>query len=144
MLVRLLYASRAVDASSAALDQILDVSREHNLEHGVTGVLAYQGGVFLQVLEGGRGAVSSLFGSILRDPRHKDVELLLFEEIAARSFSGWALGVADVSRVNTSTVLRCSEQVTLNPYAVTGATSLALINELAAAAAVSCSSTHRT
>mgnify|MGYP001952057097 CR=1 FL=1 len=39
MLVRLLYASRAVDTSPAAIEAILTQSRQHNPGSGITGVL---------------------------------------------------------------------------------------------------------
>ena len=53
MLVRLLYASRAVDASPAAVESILAQSRAHNPPCGITGLLCYGNGVFLQAIEGG-------------------------------------------------------------------------------------------
>ena len=92
MLVRLLYASRAVDTSAQAIEAILTQSRQHNPGSGITGVLCYGGGVFLQAIEGGRSAVSELYGHIQRDPRHKNVELLHYEEIAERRFGGWIMG----------------------------------------------------
>ena len=58
MLVRLLYASRAVDTSPEAIEAILAQSRQHNPACGITGVLCYGGGIFLQAIEGGRSAVS--------------------------------------------------------------------------------------
>ena len=62
MLVRLLYVSRAVDTSPAAIEAILTQSRQHNPATGITGVLCYGGGIFLQAIEGGRSAVSDLYG----------------------------------------------------------------------------------
>ena len=41
MLVRLLYASRAVDTSPAAIEAILTQSRQHNPGSGITGILCY-------------------------------------------------------------------------------------------------------
>ena len=69
MLVRLLYVSRAVDTSPEAIEAILTQSRQHNPASGITGVLCYGGGIFLQAIEGGRSAVSDLYGHIQRDPR---------------------------------------------------------------------------
>ncbi len=55
MLVRLLYASRAANpADVSATDAILAQSRSHNPSCGITGILCYGGGIFLQALEGGR------------------------------------------------------------------------------------------
>ncbi|MFZ9322948.1 MAG: BLUF domain-containing protein, partial [Hylemonella sp.] len=64
MLVRLLYASRAVDTSPASIETILSQSRQYNPIYGITGILCYGGGIFLQAIEGGRDAVSELYGQI--------------------------------------------------------------------------------
>ena len=53
MLVRLLYASRALDTSAEAIDTILSQSRQSNPTCGITGILCYGGGIFLQAIEGG-------------------------------------------------------------------------------------------
>lgn len=136
MLVRLLYASRAVDTSPAAVDAILAQSRSHNTISGITGILCYGGGVFLQAIEGGRTAISELYGHIQRDARHKDVVLLHYEEIAERRFGGWTMGQVNLSRLNASIVLKYSEKPELDPYAVSGKVSLALLEELMATAAI--------
>ena len=136
MLVRLLYASRAADTSQGAVEAICNSARQHNAQNGVTGVLVYGGGVFMQALEGGREAVSDLYGVIQRDPRHKDVILLHFEEITERHFGGWTMGLVDTARINPSTLLKYGEQAELNPYLVSGKVSLALIEELMATASV--------
>jgi hypothetical protein len=136
MLVRLLYASRAVDTSQSAIDEILAQSRSHNPACGVTGILCYGAGVFLQAIEGGRMAISELYGHIQRDARHKDVVLLHYEEISERRFGGWTMGQANLSKLNTSTLLKYSETAELNPYLVSGKVSLALLEELMATAAI--------
>ncbi|MGI9133845.1 MAG: BLUF domain-containing protein, partial [Rhodoferax sp.] len=66
MLVRLLYASRAIDSTPAAIEDILAKSRQYNPTCGITGILCYGGGIFLQAIEGGRMAVSELYGHIQR------------------------------------------------------------------------------
>lgn len=136
MLVRLLYASRAVDASDEAIESILAQSREHNPGAGITGILCYGGGIFLQAIEGGRAQVSELFGHIQRDPRHRDVTLLHYEEIFERRFGGWSMGQVNVSRLNHSILLKYSEKAELDPYSVSGQVSLALLEDLMATAAI--------
>ncbi len=136
MLVRLLYASRAVDTSPAAIDAILAQSRAHNMPSGITGILCYGSGVFLQAIEGGRNAISELYGHIQRDTRHKDVVLLHYEEIFERRFGGWTMGQVNLSRLNASTLLKYSDKPELDPYAVSGKVSLALLEELIATAAI--------
>jgi hypothetical protein len=137
MLVRLMYASRAVDTTAEAdLALILQQSKKNNPGVGVTGVLCFSAGIFLQVLEGGRNAVSALYNKIAADPRHKDVVLLRYEEIDERSFGGWSMGQANLSRLNPAVVIKYSETAELDPYSVSGKVSLALFHELVASAAV--------
>ncbi len=136
MLVRLLYCSRAVDDSPVAIESILSQSRQHNPQTGITGILCYGGGIFLQAIEGGRQPVSDLFGLIQKDARHKDVCLLHFEEISERRFGGWTMGQVNVNKVNHSILLKFSERPELDPYAVSGSVSLALLEDLMATAAI--------
>lgn len=136
MLVRLLYASRAVDTDPNAIENILAQSRQYNPTCGITGILCYGGGVFLQAIEGGRMAVSELYGHIQKDARHKDVVLLHYEEISERRFGGWTMGQVNMSKINTSILLKYAEKPELDPYAVSGKVSLALLEELMATASI--------
>ena len=137
MLVRLMYASRAVPAlDQEELVTILRQSKADNPSTGVTGVLCYSGGIFLQVLEGGRSAVNKLYNRIGADPRHTDVELLLYEEIGERRFASWSMGQVNMSRLNPSLLLKYSATASLDPFSVSGKVSLALFEELVATASV--------
>ena len=136
MLVRLLYASRAVDTSAEAIDAILTQSRQSNPLCGITGILCYGGGIFLQAIEGGRMAVSDLYGHIQKDARHKNVVLLHYEEISERRFGGWTMGQVNMSRINVSILLKYAERPELDPYSVSGKVSLALLEELMATASI--------
>jgi hypothetical protein len=137
MLVRLLYASRAATTVDAdALGAILKQSKANNPGLGVTGVLCFSSGIFLQVLEGGRSTVSRLYNHIAADPRHTDVVLLQYLDISERRFAGWAMGQVNLSRLNPALLLKYSETATLDPYAVSGAVSMALFDDLVATASV--------
>ncbi|MBC7549194.1 MAG: BLUF domain-containing protein, partial [Polaromonas sp.] len=87
-------------------------------------------------IEGGRGAVSELYGHIQRDRRHKDVELLQYEEITERRFSGWTMGQVNLQKINHSILLKYSEKPELDPYCVSGKVSMALLEELMATASI--------
>lgn len=140
MLVRLLYASRAAQPiGEAELGAILKQSREHNPAEGLTGLLCYNDGVFIQMLEGGRNAVNGRYKRIVEDPRHKDVILLSYEEIRERQFAGWSMGQVNLHRLNPALVLKYSESTRLDPYAMSGAALLALFHELVASGAIVCS-----
>jgi hypothetical protein len=137
MLVRLLYVSRAVSPENdEAIHAILAAARQHNLSNGITGILCYGGGVFLQAIEGGRQSVNQLYNHIIEDPRHQNVELLHYEEITERRFGGWTMGQVNLSKLNTSIVLKYSERPEFDPYSVSGKVSLALLEELMATASI--------
>ena len=139
MLVRLMYASRAVEPiKQESLQAILKTSTGWNPKLGITGVLCFSGDVFMQVLEGGRMQVSGLYNRISQDPRHRDVALLSFDEISERSFAGWSMGQVNMGRLNPALLLKYSEAAVLDPYAVSGKVSMALFNELVATASVVC------
>jgi hypothetical protein len=140
MLVRLLYASRAAQAmGEAELNAILKSSREHNQETGLTGLLCYSEGVFIQVLEGGRDAVNARYKAIIDDPRHRDVILLSYEEIGERHFAGWSMGQVNLHRLNPALVLKYSSSTRLDPYAMSGRALMALFHELVSTGAIVCS-----
>jgi hypothetical protein len=132
-----MYASRAVPAvDQEELVAILKKSKVNNPKAGVTGVLCFSEGIFMQVLEGGRAAVNQLYNRIAADPRHSDVVLLHYDEIAERRFAGWSMGQVNMARLNPALLLKYSECAKLDPYAVSGKVSMALFDELVATAAV--------
>lgn len=137
MLVRLMYASRAVSAiDQEELLAILKTSKTNNPKAGITGALCLSGGIFMQVLEGGRSAVNKLYNRITTDTRHTEVVLLSYEEIAERRFAGWSMGQVNMARLNPALLLKYSECARLDPYAVSGKVSAALFDEMVATAAV--------
>lgn len=137
MLVRLLYASKAVDDfSQEELLKILSQSKAHNPGSGITGVLCSSGRIFLQVLEGGRMQVNALYNHIAADLRHQDVVILSYEEISERKFASWSMGLVNLERINASLLLKYSECAALDPYCVSGKASMALFDELMATASI--------
>ena len=140
MLVRLMYASRAAaPLNDADLGAILKTSREHNPAEGITGLLCYSEGVFVQVLEGGRDAVNARYKHIVQDPRHRDVILLAYQEIAERDFPGWTMGQVNLHRLNPALVLKYSETGRLDPYAMSGDAMAALFKEMCTSGAIAVS-----
>jgi hypothetical protein len=141
MLVRLTYCSRAAAGIDAEeLNAILKSSRANNAKLGVTGVLCLSNGFFIQVLEGGRAAVNQLYHRIVIDGRHGDVTLLRYEEVTERRYAGWAMGQANMARLNPALLLKYSEKAVLDPYGLSGTAVLALFDELVATAAITCGS----
>lgn len=137
MLVRLLYASRAVAPLTAeVVDSIMEESRCHNTPAGITGILCFSDDQFIQVLEGGRDQVCELYNTIVRDERHREVRILHFEEISERHFGGWTMGQVNLAKINPALLLKYSEKAVFNPLNCSGHASMALLDELIATGSV--------
>ena len=94
----LVYASSAtVPFSSADLQALLGQSRQNNAAMGVTGMLLYRDGNFMQLLEGERDIVDRLYSKIAKDPRHATALVLLAQEIPQRAFSEWSMAFRDLN-----------------------------------------------
>jgi hypothetical protein len=79
------------------LADLLKAVREKNERLGVTGLLLYRDGVFLQVLEGERDTVEALYEKIEHDERHRNVLTFHAEPISEREFGEWAMGFRNLS-----------------------------------------------
>ena len=94
-MLEMIYASAAVKPfSPTELTELLRKARIKNSRMGVTGMLLYDRGSFLQVLEGESDQVGALYEIISKDPRHERVVKLLESTITARSFADWSMGFA--------------------------------------------------
>lgn len=91
--IQLVYVSSATQPfTQSQLVDLLTKSRINNARRGITGMLLYKGGNFIQVLEGQKSNVSELLEIIKADPRHRGTELLLEEKIEHRAFQDWPMG----------------------------------------------------
>jgi hypothetical protein len=134
MLVRCLYASRPVQPLTGAfVDTILAQSRKNNPGIGVTGLLCVSDDLFIQVLEGGRDEVCDLFNAIVRDARHQQVRLLVYEEISERQFGNWTMAQVSMTKLNPSQLLKYFKRPKLDPFECSGKATLALLTDLVAA-----------
>ena len=66
--------------------------REKNASLGITGLLLYKHGSFMQALEGDEETVRSLFETIRADKRHHDVNTILTITVSQRQFPDWSMG----------------------------------------------------
>jgi Sensors of blue-light using FAD len=91
MLYNVVYCSRATaEVDTAAVQRIIETSRRHNPERGITGLLVFGSGIFFQWLEGPRESVLALMDLLKTDVRHHTVVLLASgEEARERLFPDW-------------------------------------------------------
>lgn len=73
------------------LDDILAKSRRNNGRADVSGMLAYGGGVFFQVLEGPVDSVDAALERIQRDDRHFGIYMLQDEFRTGQDFANWQM-----------------------------------------------------
>ena len=97
-LKRIVYVSRASGPRPRDLVAMVGKAWHRNAEDGLSGMLCFSDGCFLQVLEGPVEAVNDTFFRIARDPRHTDLRLLTYESIERRHFDGWRMGFVDLTR----------------------------------------------
>jgi hypothetical protein len=92
-LYSLVYVSSAKkEMTDDELKGLLKLAREKNTGLGVTGMLLYRDGFFMQALEGEENVLESLFNAIKRDPRHEDVLVVYKKPIHERKFANWTMG----------------------------------------------------
>jgi hypothetical protein len=73
------------------LAEMLTKARAKNHRLGVTGMLLYKAGLFLQVLEGDASRVRDLYATIASDPRHRACSVVQESPISCRQFSDWSM-----------------------------------------------------
>ena len=76
---------------------ILHQSRKNNSESGITGVLLYVNGSIIQVLEGRKEAIESLYQRIVQDGRHTGVTRIINCAIKQRLFANWTMGYQTIT-----------------------------------------------
>lgn len=76
---------------------MLEKAREKNAENGITGILLYCDGIFVQLLEGEETKVNETFDRIAKDPRHKDLRNIVSTSSEKRYFPEWKMGYKPMS-----------------------------------------------
>ncbi len=97
-MLELVYASGGrAPFSPQELTELLAKARTNNQALGVSGLLLYHRGSFLQVLEGEESVVNALYEKIAKDPRHHRCVIIKRGTTANRSFADWSMGFVEVS-----------------------------------------------
>lgn len=119
-LIHCIYASAAaVPMTTESLQALLARARAHNIEAGLTGLLLFSEGSFLQVIEGPAAAVDSLYARIEADTRHVHVTQIIREPIHRRAFADWSMGFQDLDAHGVSALPGASDFF-LRPPSPTG------------------------
>lgn len=95
---QLTYCSKAITTISAEdIQDILHVSTNKNDEHGLTGCLVFIENTFIQILEGDKQKIETLYENILMDHRHTNVTLISTGDTEEQFFSEWGMAFYPVT-----------------------------------------------
>jgi hypothetical protein len=104
-LLFLVYTSRSTQSpSDDDLHEIQALSRRNNERNGLTGMLLYRQGRFIQALEGPEQALRDRMAVIAADPRHTAVRTLIEERAGRRRFPHWAMEYRPLKPAMVNTV----------------------------------------
>ncbi len=109
-LFHLIYLSSSTKTfSEKDLLALLETSRRNNEPAGITGLLLYRDGNFIQALEGEEPVVTATHARIAQDPRHHGLITLLKEPIAKRAFGDWSMGFRNLNSPEVRSIPAYSE-----------------------------------
>ena len=101
----IVYVSTAIEALSIeTLEGLLVDAREFNKEAGVTGVLLYSKGTFMQCFEGAEEGVADVYRRIRESRLHWSIRELMNGPIDKRAFKDWQMGFAEPSKSDLLTL----------------------------------------
>ena len=97
MLYELLYTSAAVqEMNPRDLLLLLKQARANNTRLQVTGLLVYHNREFLQLIEGEKERVLSVWNKLQYDDRHMSVRVIYEGPVEERGFARWSMGFRDL------------------------------------------------
>lgn len=100
----LVYNSDAIrEFRDDELNDLLSHARRRNAERGISGMLVYAGGNFMQYIEGTGAAIEGLFERIAVDPRHRNVRRLAADQLPERLFPDWSMAFRRIRTGRAST-----------------------------------------
>lgn len=101
----LVYTSNAAKPfSNVELFEMLERWTAKNARSGITGLLIYREGAFIQSLEGEEPTVRALYARIKEDERHFQVFTVQAVNIAERKFPDWSMGFKHLDGVEVAAI----------------------------------------
>jgi hypothetical protein len=98
------FSTSSDELDKDALLDLLARTREKNESLGITGMLLYSDGSFVQTLEGPDDVVEQTFARIALDRRHRAVFVALRDEISERCFPTWSMGFREITKEESASV----------------------------------------
>jgi hypothetical protein len=129
-LYRVIYCSEACGLEKQDVESILEASNRNNAASVISGMLLFNSGYFLQLLEGSRANVSDTFLRIARDKRHKNVELILGNTVSKRIFHEWNMNYVSITGDVGQTLRKHHISDAFNPYTLSQKAAKQLCHEI--------------
>ncbi len=118
-LLQIIYMSNLVDNDEAQISPIVETARRKNSQNGITGMLLYSAGNFMQVLEGDPVAVRATFEAIQRDARHTNIFTLDELRVDRREFGAWSMGYHRVTGSDLTSQPELASLFEIKPHELT-------------------------
>ena len=88
------YMSESLIPADEIDDTIAEIVAEaqlRNITEGITGILFYHEGKFIQLVEGYQSSLRQLIDRISHDPRHNNLQFFLDEQVLHRTCPEWSM-----------------------------------------------------
>lgn len=104
MLHQFAYISnQTVNFSDDDLKFLMKYAREKNKRLELTGLLLYDKGTFLQILEGPEESIDSMISDISSDSRHENMDIVFRnDKLYEREFANWRMGLQILGSYNNN------------------------------------------
>ncbi len=133
IILRLTYISRYNNNNeNGEVTRILAQAQENNARNGITGALVFNHNYFLQSIEGARPVINNLLRKLTKDDRHSSLQVIECCEVDQRRWNKWTMNYLIPSEMNKEHALKFSTGTEFNPYLMSRAQIMLLIETLTA------------
>lgn len=87
------------------IDHLLERARTRNQKAGVSGLLLYCNGNFMQYIEGRESNLMPIYDIILADRLHHNIFELVNEPVTTREFAGWSMAYSVIESAELDKLL---------------------------------------
>ena len=98
MVQSIIYKSKAQPSFNITeVKEMLQGAKVFNREHNITGIIVYYDTYFIQLIEGNKEIIESLYKNIKSDKRHYNVDTILCKESKKSLWNTWSMAFYDLS-----------------------------------------------
>lgn len=130
-MIRTIYAStKSPETTFDTVLEILTTAHQENKQHGISGMLIFDGEHFLQCIEGEEDKVKQLLANIEKDPRHHSIFIIGRQISEKRYFPNWTMGYVNQSKPIREIFYRITGDELFDPSALSMEQAETILTEL--------------